>query len=100
MDAHGLNKDTTLGTVTQAEQRCGIGHLRDLVIPAKAGIYSPTLCKCAVVRVDSRFRGNDRRLEWIPIPNDTSTHIAVYQLAADGGLRQNGMRPGYRNKGG
>jgi len=26
-----------------------------------------------VVALDSRFRGNDWRLEWIPIPNDTST---------------------------
>jgi hypothetical protein len=56
--------------------RCAVGywcHLRDLVIPAKAGIYSANLWKCAVVGLDSRFRGNDRRLEWIPIPNDTST---------------------------
>jgi hypothetical protein len=42
--------------------------------PAMAGgIYSANLWKCAVVGLDSRFRGNDRRLEWIPIPNDTST---------------------------
>ena len=43
------------------------------VIPAKAGIHSINLWKCAVGGLDSRFRGNDRRLEWIPIPNDTST---------------------------
>ena len=43
------------------------------VIPAKAEIYSANLWRCAVVALDSRFRGNDRRLEWIPIPNDTST---------------------------
>jgi hypothetical protein len=48
-------------------------HLRDLVIPAKAGIYSANLWKCAVVGLDSRSRGNDRRLEWIPIPDDTGT---------------------------
>ena len=47
-------------------------HLRDLVIPAKAGIHSANLWKCAIVPLDSRFRGNDRRLEWIPIPNGTN----------------------------
>jgi len=52
-------------------------HLRDPVIPAKAGIYSANLWKCAVVALDSRFRGNDRRIEWIPIPNDTSTKAAM-----------------------
>jgi hypothetical protein len=51
----------------------GMWHLRGLVIPANAGIYSTNLWKCAVVGVDSRFRGNDRRLEWIAIPNNTST---------------------------
>jgi hypothetical protein len=48
--------------------------------PAMAGgIYSANLWKCAVVGLDSRFRGNDPRLEWIPIPNDTSAclHIAL-----------------------
>ena len=29
--------------------------------------------KSAVFGLDSRFRGNDRWLEWIPIANDTST---------------------------
>ena len=48
-------------------------HLRDLVIAAKAGIHSANPWECAVVGLDSRFRGNDQRLEWIPIPNDTST---------------------------
>ena len=44
--------------------------------PAMAGgIYSANLWKCAVVGLDSRFRGNGRRLEWIPIPNDTSTKV-------------------------
>jgi len=56
-------------------------HLRDLVIPAKAGIYSANLWKCAVVRLDSRFRGNDRQLEWIPIPNDTSTRAVINQIS-------------------
>ena len=40
---------------------------------AKAGIHSANPWECAVVGLDSRFRGNDQRLEWIPIPNDTST---------------------------
>jgi hypothetical protein len=30
------------------------------VIPAKAGIHSANLRKCAVEGLDSRFRGNDR----------------------------------------
>jgi hypothetical protein len=54
-------------------------HWRDLVIPAKAGIYPANLWKYAVVGMDSCFRGNDRRIEWIPIPNDTSAclHISL-----------------------
>jgi hypothetical protein len=53
-------------------------HLRDLVIPAKAGIYAASLCKCADGGLDSRFRGNDWRLEWIPVPNDTGPlHVEV-----------------------
>jgi len=36
------------------------------------------LWKCAVVGLDSRFRGNDRRLEWIPIPNDISTDLEFF----------------------
>ena len=51
----------------------GTGVIWSAVIPAKAGIYSARLWKRAVAGLDSRFRGNDRRLEWIPIPNDTST---------------------------
>ena len=56
----------------------GRGHLAgkaatQAVIPAKAGIYSATLWKCAVVRLDSRFRGNDRCLKGSPFPNDTTT---------------------------
>ena len=41
--------------------------------PAKAGIQSLVSAFPKVCRVDSRFRGNDRRLECIPMPNDTST---------------------------
>ena len=52
-----------------------------LVIPAKGGIYSADLSKCAVIGLDSRpsassgqaFRGNDRRRVGSPFPNDTST---------------------------
>jgi hypothetical protein len=84
MDAHGLIKDTTLDRVTQVEQHRGTGVICETwalpaaVIPAKAGIYSANLRKCAVDRLDSRFRGNDRRFERDPIPNDTTTSIAVY----------------------
>ena len=55
--------------------------------PAMAGgIYSANLWKCAVVGLDSRFRGNDWRLEWIPIPIGTSTKhfiILVIDLEFD-----------------
>jgi hypothetical protein len=57
---------------------CETWALPAAVIPAKAGIYSANLRKCAVDRLDSRFRGNDRRFERDPIPNDTTTSIAVY----------------------
>jgi hypothetical protein len=43
------------------------------VIPAKAGIHSANLRKCAVEGLDSRFRRNDQRFERDPIPNDTNT---------------------------
>jgi hypothetical protein len=43
------------------------------VIPAKAGIHSANLRKGVAEALDSRFRGNDRRFEGDPIPNDTST---------------------------
>ena len=51
----------------------GAGVIWSAVIPAKAGIHYANLWKCTVVGLDSRFRGNDRRLEWIPIPYDTRT---------------------------
>ena len=75
--------------------------MRDLVIPAKAGIYSANPWKCAVVGLDSRFRGNDqgfrgndRRIERIPIPNDTRTkdctraciHVDAFVIFADSTL--------------
>ena len=47
--------------------------LQAAVIPAKAGIHSANLQKCAVHGLDSRFRGNDRRFARDDIPNDTTT---------------------------
>jgi len=49
------------------------GALEAAVIPAKAGIHSANLRKRAVDGLDSRFRGNDRRFESDPIPNDSNT---------------------------
>jgi len=43
------------------------------VIPAKAGIHSPNLRKCAVYGLDSRFRGNDCGFECACLANDTGT---------------------------
>ena len=51
---------------------CETWALEAAVIPAKAGIYSANLPQCAVDGLDSRFRGNDRRFEKDPIPNDTT----------------------------
>jgi hypothetical protein len=75
-------------------------HLRDLVIPAKARIYSANLWKCAVVGLDSRFRGNDRGLcgnhrglERIPIPNDPSAqNLLVGQFDVEAALRRHLVR--------
>jgi len=52
---------------------CETGALQAAVIPAKAGIHSANLGKCAVHGLDSRFRGNDRRFVRDDIPNDTTT---------------------------
>ncbi len=60
---------------------CETWALEAAVIPAKAGIYSANLRKCAVSGLDSlpsassvqAFRGNDRRFERHPIRNDTAT---------------------------
>ena len=54
--------------------------LQAAVIPAKAGIHSSNLRKCAVHRLDSRFRGNDRRFVKDDIPNDTTTRIGNASL--------------------
>jgi hypothetical protein len=47
---------------------CETWALQAAVIPAKAGIYSANLRKCAVDGLDSRFCGNDRCFERDPIP--------------------------------
>ena len=52
---------------------CETRALQAAVIPAKAGIHSANLQKCAVHGLDSRFRGNDRRFARDDIPNDTTT---------------------------
>ena len=52
---------------------CETWALEVAVIPAKAGIHSANVWKCAVDGLDSRFRGNDRRFERDPIQKDTST---------------------------
>jgi hypothetical protein len=42
---------------------CETWALEVAVIPAKAGIHFANLRKCAVVALDSRFRGNDWRFD-------------------------------------
>jgi hypothetical protein len=56
-------------------KRCA---LEAAVIPAKAGIHSSNLQKCIAHVLDSRFRGNDRRLVRDAIPNDTTTALRHY----------------------
>jgi hypothetical protein len=60
-----------------ADERFGVvwetWALEVAVIPAKAGTYPPSLWKCVMDGLDSRFRGNDRRFERDPILNDTNT---------------------------
>ena len=51
----------------------GTSALGVAVIPAKAGIHPANLWRCAVHRLDSRFRGNDWYFEVDPTPNDTTT---------------------------
>jgi hypothetical protein len=53
------------------------------VIPAKAGIHAANPMKCAIHRVDPRFRGNDRRFEGDPIPNDTNTAARVTAIQSE-----------------
>ena len=57
---------------------CEKQALQAAVIPAKAGIHSANLRKCAVHGLDSRFRGNDLRFVRDDIPNDTTTRFACH----------------------
>jgi hypothetical protein len=59
--------------------RCEAWASQAAVIPEKAGIHSANPRKAPVVGLDSRFRGNDRRFERGPIPNDTTTHERAEQ---------------------
>jgi hypothetical protein len=67
------------GTAVIRETRA----LEVAVIPAKAGIHSANLRKCAIHGLDSRFRGNDRRFEGDPIPNDTNTAARVTAIQSE-----------------
>jgi hypothetical protein len=72
-----------LGAYRQQLHMFAFDHLGQIALGAnlKPGGQGPgalggdvaNLRKCAVDRLDSRFRGNDRRFESDPIPNDTST---------------------------
>jgi hypothetical protein len=44
-----------------------------VVIPARAGIHPESDWKYPVKKLDSRFRGNDHRLEWNLFSNETHT---------------------------
>jgi len=59
--------DTSTGVI------CETWALEVAVIPAKAGIHCANLRKYPVGGLDSRFRGNDWRLERDTIPNGTNT---------------------------
>ena len=63
---------------------CEKGVLQAVVIPAKAGIHSANPWKCASLGLDSRFRGNDQWLGWIPISNGTSTAGCAIEPTAAG----------------
>jgi hypothetical protein len=52
---------------------CGQLALQASVIPAKAGVQSVDSAFPKVCRMDSRFRGNDRRFVRSGIPKDTAT---------------------------
>ena len=52
---------------------CATWALEVAVIPAKAGIHPANLWRCAVYRLDSRFRGNDWCFEMDATPIDTDT---------------------------
>jgi hypothetical protein len=60
------------------------GRSKSQVIPAKAGVHSANLRKCAAYGLDSRLRGNDLRIERHPIPNNTSAGASWGQQLAGG----------------
>jgi hypothetical protein len=64
---------------------CETWGLEAAVIPAKAGIHSASLQKCAVYELDLRFRGNDRRFERDPTASDTAAQALA--LCAGRGFR-------------
>ena len=67
---------------------CETWALQAAVIPAKAGIYSASLRKCAADRLDSRFRGNDcfhRPARKINFPQMTSVPFAGDCVSCAGG---------------
>ena len=56
---------------------CETWALQVTVIPAKAGIHSASLRKCAVYELDSRFRGNDQRFANLALQCSTLARQAV-----------------------
>jgi hypothetical protein len=75
---------------------CETWALQAVVIPAKAGIYSANLRKCAVDELNSRFRGNDRRFQRYPSPNSTNTLMGEnYSLEPVGIFRGFEMNGGF-----
>ena len=67
-----------LGTRISMGVSCEALASQVAVIPAKAGIHSANFLKCAIYGLDSRFRGNDLRIERNPIRNDTSTCLSFH----------------------
>jgi hypothetical protein len=84
-DFNSIREGTTPYLQVKHLGRCSIWEtlaLQAPVIPAKAGIHSANPRKCAVHGLDSRFRGNDRRLVRDDIPNDTTTELASTEFAS------------------
>jgi hypothetical protein len=81
----GTRRDVRPNSFLSAGRRAALPRFHSAVIPAKAGIYFASHRKCGDNRLDSRFRGNDRRFEKGPIPNDTTTgsHKAFHNESAD-----------------
>src|SRR5271157_6418539 len=60
--------------------------LQPWVIPAKAGIHSANLCRCAVVGLDSRFRGNDCAPDYT-VPTNPLIWLHVQSIIVSSGAR-------------